>query len=98
MRDQGKRFVRALIVALVVQTVALSTSAAAGESAKPGQGASAAELFLLTLLFAASKPASPDDVRTRSYVAADETREYTKPAQIACSAPARDGCPDPLAW
>ena len=99
MREQGKRAVRALILAAFLASSAVCNSAAAGDVNSPSPNGSAAELLLLTMLLAAAMTTPAEAGTVQAQPVADEGGASAK-AQIACAAPVKPGCSeaDPSAW
>ena len=91
MREQGKRAVRAVVVAVFLAGSAASNSAAAGDVNSANPNGSAAELLLLTMLLAAAMTA-PAEAATVKAQPIEEDGRASAAAQIACAAPAKPGC------
>ncbi|MDF2763510.1 MAG: hypothetical protein K0S81_504 [Rhodospirillales bacterium] len=99
MREQGKRAVRALMLAAFLASSAVSNSAAAGDVNSPNPNGSAAELLLLTMLLAAAMTTPAEAATVQPQPIADEGGASAK-AQMACAAPVKPGCSeaDQSAW
>lgn len=93
MREQAKRALGALILAVFL-AVWSAPSSAAGEVTGSGSQESAAELLLLTMLLAAAMSAPPEPATGTAHLVADESRDSPTP-QIACAAPGKGECTQP---
>jgi hypothetical protein len=93
MREQAKRAVGALILAVFL-AVWSAPSSAAGEVNGSGSQESAAELLLLTMLPAAAMSAPPEPAAGTTHLVVGEGPGSPAP-QIACAAPAKAECSQP---
>jgi hypothetical protein len=89
MREQARRAIGALIVALCLAVSGASSAAAGGVSGAKSE--SAAELLLLTMLLAAAMTA-PAEPATATAQLVEEAEQGSAQPQIACAAPARPEC------